>query len=79
MKSYLKPFAQQKFLNEIKNLKAFQSYCKINSHKMYHKKYLGTCHGDSGGPLFCEKDGQNILVGVTSYGQDSIVDGFYIF
>ena len=38
MKSYLKHFAKQKFLNEIKNLKAFQSYCKINSHKMYHEK-----------------------------------------
>jgi len=39
---------------------------KNNGFCMYLNK--ANCESDSGSPLFCEKDGQNILVGVTSYG-----------
>ncbi|WP_394823570.1 S1 family peptidase [Pendulispora albinea] len=31
-----------------------------------------SCHGDSGGPAFLKVDGKETIVGVTSYGQDSI-------
>ncbi|XP_013791170.2 testisin-like [Limulus polyphemus] len=36
----------------------------------------GTCHGDSGGPLQCKKDGKWYLAGVTSFGSGCAKPGF---
>ena len=39
-------------------------------------KKTSTCHGDSGGPLACQKDGQYYLVGAVSHGIPCAVPGF---
>jgi len=38
---------------------------------------VGTCFGDSGGPLILQQDGQDYLVGVTSWGLGCAVPGLY--
>ena len=35
------------------------------------------CNGDSGGPLMCDVDGQPVVFGVTSFGNDKCDDPAY--
>ncbi|XP_055328882.1 chymotrypsinogen A-like [Paramacrobiotus metropolitanus] len=62
-------------LNESKSKIAKDAYC-LKHHSGYNadvtlctKYYPGhySCHGDSGGPLQCERDGRFYLVGIVSY------------
>jgi V8-like Glu-specific endopeptidase len=39
----------------------------------YGNGYSGTCQGDSGGPMFLNQGGAEVLIGVTSYGDQSCV------
>ena len=42
----------------------------VGKYDKTQKMYAGACSGDSGGPLFANSNGQQYLVGVTSFGAE---------
>jgi len=54
----------------------FETWVIADSHICFHNSQATACHGDSGGPAVCKKNGKWVLAGVTSGGNPTCTADF---
>jgi len=54
----------------------FKEWFIVDSHICFYNSAATACHGDSGGPAVCKKNGKWVLAGLTSGGNPYCAAGF---